>query len=210
LKAGVLASAPSLPKRRWIAGVGAAVLLATTGCRPAKPAFASIDITGADYARNIDEVDAGGRPRRLADYRGKVVLVFFGFTQCPDVCPTALARQAQVMQLLASDADRVQVIFISVDPERDSDEILRAYTSGFDPRFTGWRFDLDTTARLAREFKVFYTKVPLKDSALGYTIDHTALTFVFDPRGQIRLAVRHEQSAESVAADLRLLLSAQS
>ncbi|MFN8996322.1 MAG: SCO family protein [Pseudomonadota bacterium] len=195
-----------MPKRRWIAGAGAVLLLATTGCRPAKPAFASIDITGAGYARNIDEVDASGTLRRLADYGGRVVLVFFGFAQCPDVCPTALARQAEVMQLLASDADRVQVIFISVDPERDSDEILRAYTAGFDPRFTGWRFDLATTARLAREFKVFYSKVPLKDSALEYTIDHTALTFVFDVRGQIRLAVRHEQTPESVASDLKQLL----
>jgi protein SCO1/2 len=207
LKAGKPENAPSLPRRRWIAGAGAALLLATTGCQPAKPAFASIDITGAGYARNIDEVDASGTPRRLADYGGRVVLVFFGFAQCPDVCPTALARQAQVMQLLASDADRVQVIFISVDPERDSDEILRAYTAGFDPRFTGWRFDLATTARLAREFKVFYSKVPLKDSALEYTIDHTALTFVFDARGQIRLAVRHEQTPESIASDLKQLLA---
>lgn len=206
MKAGKPENAPSLPKRRWIAGAGAALLLATTGCRPAKPAFASIDITGAGYARKIDEVDASGTPRRLADYGGRVVLVFFGFAQCPDVCPTALARQAQVMQLLASDADRVQVIFISVDPERDSDDILRAYTAGFDPRFTGWRFDLATTARLAREFKVFFSKVPLKDSALEYTIDHTALTFVFDVRGQIRLAVRHEQTPESVASDLKQLL----
>lgn len=207
MKAGKPENAPSLPKRRWIAGAGAVLLLATTGCRPAKPAFASIDITGAGYARNIDEVDASGTLRRLADYGGRVVLVFFGFAQCPDVCPTALARQAEVMQLLASDADRVQVIFISVDPERDSDEILRAYTAGFDPRFTGWRFDLATTARLAREFKVFYSKVPLKDSALEYTIDHTALTFVFDVRGQIRLAVRHEQTPESIASDLKQLLA---
>lgn len=193
-------------RRRLLAAAAATTALAITGCRNAQPPFNSIDITGADYANTLDAVDTTGRRCQLADHRGKLVLVYFGFVQCPDVCPTALSRQAQVMDMLGADADRVHLIFISVDPERDTDEILRAYASGFDPRFAGWRFDADTTARLAKNFKVHYAKVPMKDSAMGYTVDHTALTFVFDPEGRIRLAIRHEQTAESVAADLRRLL----
>ena len=196
----------SAARRRLLAAAASAGALALVGCRNAPPPFNSIDITGAAYANDLDAVDTSGRRCRLADHRGKLVLVYFGFVQCPDVCPTALSRQAQVMEMLGADADRVQLLFISVDPERDTDEILRAYAGGFDPRFAGWRFDADTTARLARDFKVHYAKVPMKDSAMGYTVDHTALTFVFDPQGRIRLAIRHEQSAESVAADLRRLL----
>lgn len=195
-------------RRRLIAAAAAATALAMTGCRDRPPPFNSIDITGASYANELDAVDTTGRRCSLADHRGKLVLVYFGFVQCPDVCPTALSRQAQVMEMLGADADRVRLVFISVDPERDTDEILRAYAGGFDPRFSGWRFDADTTARLARTFKVHYAKVPMKDSAMGYTVDHTALTFVFDTEGRIRLAIRHEQSAESVAADLRRLLKA--
>jgi protein SCO1/2 len=200
------AAAPAPPLRRRLVAAAALAPLAV-GCEPARPQFASIDITGASYARDIDAVDAAGRPRRLADYRGKVVVVFFGFAQCPDVCPTALARQAQVMQLLGREADRVQVLFITLDPERDSDALLQAYAAGFDARFAGWRFDPATVAQLAREFKVYYAKVPLQDSSLGYTIDHSAVTYVFDPQGRIRLAVKHEQSADSIATDLRQLLS---
>ena len=169
----------------------------------ARESFQSLDLTGATYGRDFHLSDPDGRVRSLVDFRGQVVLLFFGFTQCPDVCPTALARAAQVKQLLGAQADKLQVIFVTVDPERDSPVVLRAYTRAFNPDFLGLRGDLQTTKQTAQDFKVFFAKVPTGSS---YTMDHTAITYSFDPRGNLRLAIRHAQSAESVAADVRVLL----
>lgn len=194
-----------------LAGLGAAVALAGCDGPPgwlpgSKPSFNSIDITGADYGRGFTLQDPSGATRTLADYPGKVVTLFFGFTQCPDVCPTALAKAAQVKKLLGADGGKLQVLFVTVDPERDTPEVMKAYAGAFDPSFVGLRTSLDETAKLAKDFRAYYAKVPLKGSASGYTIDHSAMTYVYDPKGQLRLAVRHEQPAEQIAADIRTLL----
>jgi protein SCO1 len=169
----------------------------------ARDSFQSLDLTGADFGRDFRLSDPDGRVRSLADFRGKVVLLFFGFTQCPDVCPTTLARAAKVKQLLGAQVDKLQVIFVTLDPERDSPVVLRAYTQAFHPTFLGLRGDVQVTAQAAQEFKIFFAKVPTGSS---YSMDHTAISYAFDPRGKLRLAIRHAQSAESVAADVRLLL----
>ncbi len=188
-------------RRLWLQSCAAAALSLLAACD--KPVFQSLDITGASYGRGFSLLDTEGTTRTLVDYRGRVMLMFFGFTQCPDICPTALSRAAEVMALLGPDADRVQVIFVTVDPERDLPVVLREYTRAFYPSFIGLHADLDTTAATARDFKVFYKKVPTGGS---YTMDHTAITYAFDPQGHLRLAIRHEQTAASVAADVRRLL----
>jgi protein SCO1/2 len=180
-----------------------ALLLASCERRGSSAAFQSIDLTGADWGRDFRLLDAEGRSVQLADFKGRCVMLFFGFTQCPDVCPTALARAADVMQRLGPQAARLQVIFITVDPERDSPAVLREYPRAFHPGFIGLHADLATTEATAKAFKVFYRKVPTGSS---YTMDHTATSYVFDPTGRLRLAVRHEQDAASVAADITRLL----
>jgi protein SCO1/2 len=184
-----------------LCAAAAASLLA--GCE--KPVFESLDITGATYGQGFSLLDTEGGTRTLADYKGRVVLMFFGFTQCPDICPTALSRAAELMALLGRDAARVQVVFVTVDPERDLPVVLREYTRAFHPSFIGLHASLEVTAATAKDFKVFYKKVPTGGS---YTMDHTAITYAFDPQGRLRLAIRHEQTAASVAADVRLLLGA--
>ena len=176
------------------------------GCDPvARPAFRAIDITGADYARGFELPDAEGRTRRLSDFAGQVVVVFFGFTQCPDVCPTTLAEVAQARQLLGPEGARVQAVFITVDPARDTPEVLSAYLRNFDPAFVGLRGSDEQTAAVAREFKVYYKKVPGRTES-SYTMDHTAASYVFDPRGRIRLYARYGSGAQALAEDIRLLL----
>jgi protein SCO1/2 len=185
--------------------LAAALLLG--GCGPADaPGFASTDITGADFGKTFSATDHNGKPRSLEDFRGKVVTLFFGFTHCPDVCPTSLATMAQVMQLLGEDAGRVQVLFMTIDPERDTPALLAAYVPQFHPSFQGLYADPQTTAGIARDFKVFYQKVPgaTPDS---YSMDHAAGTYVFDPQGRLRLYVKHGEAPERIAADLRLLLA---
>ena len=184
-------------------GVAAAVM---GGCSPAKPEFASVDITGAEYARDFHLTDADDRPRQLADYRGKVVVLFFGYTQCPDVCPTTMSDLKAVMQAMGPDADRVQVLFVTLDPARDTSALLKQYVPSFDPRFVGLRADEATTAQTAKDFKVFYQRVEGPNPA-SYTYDHTAGSYVFDPNGRIRLFLRQGQSVDAVAHDLKLLLS---
>lgn len=174
-----------------------------TGCRGDRPAFKGIDITGAPYGRDFSLLDPQGKVRTLADFRGKVVMLFFGFTQCPDVCPTALARAAEVKKRLGPDGQKLQVIFVTVDPERDKPQMLAGYTAAFDPTFLGLYGDLAATEAAAREFKVFYRKIPTGGS---YTMDHTAITYVFDAGGRLRLALRHEQTAEDYTSDIRLLM----
>jgi protein SCO1 len=180
-------------------------LLALGACerRSADTPFQSIDVSGAEWGRDFRLQDADGRTVQLADFRGRCVLLFFGFTQCPEVCPTALSRAAAVMQRLGGQSAQLQVIFVTVDPERDTPAVLREYTRAFDPSFIGLHTDLATTASTAQAFKVFYRKVPTGGS---YTMDHTATSYVFDPAGRLRLAVRHEQDAASLTADITRLL----
>jgi len=163
-----------------------------------------ISLAQAEMGREFTLTDAEGKTRSLEDFKGKVLVIFFGFVQCPDVCPTSLLRASQVQELLGDDAERVQVAFITVDPERDTPEILKAYTSAFDPGFIALTGTPEQIARTAKEYKVFYQKVPTGSS---YTIDHTALSYVHDTEGKLQLALRHEQTPQEVAADLRKVLS---
>jgi protein SCO1/2 len=175
---------------------------------PAKPAlsFQNTDVTGLDYAKGFALVDHTGKPRTLADYKGKVVVVFFGYTQCPDVCPTTMAEMASAMQKLGPLADQVQVAFVTLDPERDTQALLASYVPAFDKRFVGLRGTPEQTAKVAKEFKVFYAKVPGTEPD-NYTIDHTAGSYVFDRDGKLRLFVRHGQGADTLVHDIRQLLS---
>lgn len=192
------------------AATGACAVLGTAGCqRPGGKAAASfngIDITGADYAKELNLTDADGRPRTLADFKGKVTVVFFGYAQCPDVCPTTLAELARARQLLGADGQRVQGVFVTVDPERDTAEILKAYVGNFGNDFVALRGSAEETRAAAKQFKVFYSKVPGKTES-SYTVDHTAGSYVFDASGRVRLFTRHGASAEALAADLKQLLA---
>jgi protein SCO1/2 len=189
--------------------VAAALALSVTACDklPGKQAsFQNTDVTGLDYAKGFSLTDHTGKPRTLADYKGKVVIVFFGYTQCPDVCPTTMAEMAGVMQKLGPQADQVQVLFITLDPERDTRELLANYVPAFDKRFVGLTGTLEQTAKTAKEFKVFYSKVPGKEPG-SYTIDHTAGSYVFDKEGRLRLFIRHGGGADPIVHDVRQLLN---
>ena len=201
-------------RRFAIKKVAACALLASAGgllaaCQPDKPQFKAIDITGADYAQGFQLTDFNGRPRSLADYKGKVVVVFFGFTQCPDVCPTTMNEMAQVKKLLGTDGDKLQVVFISIDPERDTPEVLKAYMGSFDPTFTGlYAASPDALAALAKDFKIYYKKVDGK-TPTSYSMDHTAASYVYDPQGRLRLYARYGIGPQAMADDIRLLLKGQ-
>ena len=180
-------------------------MFAAAACSPQAPKFRSTDITGADFGKELALTGHDGKPRTLADFRGKAVVLFFGYTHCPDVCPTTLADMAGVMKKLGKDADRVQVLFVTVDPERDTPAVLSQYVPAFDPRFLGLYGDLAATQRAAKEFKIFFEKRP--GSAPGaYTVDHSAQSYVLDPQGRLRLFVRQERIADDLADDLRVLL----
>jgi protein SCO1/2 len=188
---------------RQFLAVACALILAA--CAPGKPSFNATDITGADFGRELSLPDQDGKVRTLGDFKGKAVAVFFGFTQCPDVCPTNLATLRAVKEKLGADGDRLQVIFVSVDPERDTPALLSKYVTAFDPTFLGLTGDAEATARTAKAFKVYYQKVP--GSTPGtYTVDHTAATYLYDPQGRLRLFVRHGEPADKIAADVKLLL----
>ena len=183
----------------------AAASLALAACGSGAPKFEASDVTGSSFGSGFTLEDPDGRTRTLADFRGKAVVVFFGYTQCPDVCPATLATLAEAMKQLGSDADRVQVLFITVDPDRDTADLLSKYVPSFDPRFLGLRGDADATARTAKEFKVLYQKVPGPTPG-SYTMDHSAGSYVFDPKGRLRLFVSNAQGADVYAHDLRALL----
>jgi protein SCO1/2 len=189
--------------RRFVAAALAA--LALGACAPDGPRFQNADITGASFGRDFALTDASGRQRKLADFRGMAVVVFFGYTQCPDVCPAAMATLAEAMRKLGADAHRVQGLFITLDPERDTPELLSRYVPAFHPSFLGLYGDAAQTESVAREFKVVYRKVP-GTTPESYTVDHSAGMFVFDPEGRLRLFVSHSQSADALARDLRELL----
>lgn len=205
MSSSVCAAERAWAQRRGLLLAAAGLGLGLAGCSRG-PSFHAIDVTGSGIGGDFRLADPDGRLRSLADFRGQVVLVFFGFTQCPDVCPTALARALQLHQLLGEQAGRLQVVFVTVDPERDTPALLREYMQAFHPSFLGLRGSLAETESTAAAFKVQYRKVPTGSS---YTMDHTALSYVFDPQGRLRLAVRHEMPAEQLAQDLRQLLNGQ-
>jgi len=185
----------------------AAVLVASAACSPDAPKFRASDVTGTTFGRDFKLTDHTGTPRTLADYRGKAVVLFFGYTQCPDVCPTTLAELAEVMKRLGPDADRVQVLFVTVDPDRDTQDLLSKYVPAFDPRFVGLFGDADATARTAKEFKIVYQKQPGQTPGT-YTVDHSAGTFIFDPNGKLRVYVGYGQGPDVFAHDIKELLHA--
>ena len=174
-------------------------------CSPDKPQFRAIDITGAEYARDFNLTDHNGQPRSIKDFAGKVVVVFFGFTQCPDVCPTALAELAEVKRMLGKDGDKLQGIFVTVDPERDTPEVLKGYMANFDPSFLALRGTAEQLAAMAKDYKVYYKKVDGK-TPTSYTMDHSAGSFVYDTQGRIRLYTRYGSGAAALASDIQLLL----
>ncbi len=165
-----------------------------------------MDITGAEYARDFALPDQNGQQRSLKDFAGKVVVVFFGYTQCPDVCPATMQELAQVKQMLGADGERLQAVFVTVDPERDTPELLKAYMANFDPSFVALRgTDAQTTA-IAKDFKIYFKKAD-GQTPTSYTMDHSAGSYIFDPAGRIRVYSRYGSGAEAVAADVRSLLN---
>ena len=192
-------------------GVVAAALLAlvVATCGPDHPRFQTSDVTGVAFGRDFQLTDHNGKTRTLADFRGKVVVVFFGYTQCPDVCPTTLSDLAAALQNLGADANRVQVLFVTVDPERDTPELLSHYVPAFNPTFLGLSGDAAATAATAREFKILYQKQPGSTPG-SYAMEHSAGTFIFDPQGRLRLFASHGQGPDVFAHDIRELLRASS
>jgi protein SCO1/2 len=185
--------------------IASAALLAA--CGENKPQFKAVDLTGADYAKDFRLPDAAtGQVRSLQDFRGKAVVVFFGYTQCPDVCPTTMAEIAQARKILGPEGDKVQGVFITVDPERDTPEVLRAYMANFDPSFVALRGTPEQTAAMAKDFKVYFKKVDGK-TAGNYTMDHSAASFVYDAQGRLRLYTRYGTGPQALADDLKLLLA---
>ncbi|WP_144735119.1 SCO family protein [Extensimonas perlucida] len=176
-----------------------------TACSEKKPSFHGVDITGAEYARDLELTDHNGQQRSLKDFRGKVVVVFFGYTQCPDVCPTSLQELAEAKRLLGPDGERLQGIFVTIDPERDTPGLLKAYMANFDPNFIALRGTPEQTAAVAKEFKVYYKKIEGK-TPTSYTMDHSAGSYIFDPEGRVRVFHRYGSGAQALADDLRTLL----
>lgn len=192
---------------RWLAG--SAVLASTAGFLTAcksKADFNAIDLTGSkEYGQDFSMPDQHGQRRSMADFKGKVVLVFFGFTQCPDVCPTTLGDLAAVKQKLGAKGDKLQVIFASVDPARDTPEILGAYLANFDPSFLALRGSDEETAKMAKDFKVYYKRVEGQTPG-SYTMDHTAGDYIFDPEGRLRLYSRYGTPVDTLAKDIEQLI----
>ena len=176
-----------------------------TACSEQKPAFVSIDLTGADYAKNFELTDHNGKVRHLPDFAGKVVVLFFGYTQCPDVCPTAMVELASIKKALGQDGQRLQGLFVSIDPQRDTPEVLKAYMGNFDPSFLALTTSPEKLAELAKDFKVYYKKVEGK-TPTSYTMDHSAGSYVYDTKGQLRLFTRYGSAAQGLTADIQQLL----
>lgn len=170
------------------------------------PRFNSADVTGVDWGSDFTLTDHKGQTRRLADFKGRAVVLFFGYTQCPDICPTTLAAMRDTMNLLGEDARRVQVLFVTIDPARDTQQLLAEYVPWFHPSFIGLWGDEPAVAAVAKDYKVFYVKQP--GAAPGsYSVDHSASSYAFDPQGRLRLVIRHGETPDNIAADLRLLLA---
>lgn len=192
--------------RLWvILGLLAIALGLTTACSDKKPSFAAIDVTGADYARDFSLTDHNGQTRTLRDFSGKVVVLFFGYTQCPDVCPTSMAELAEVKKLLGKDGDRLQGLFVTVDPQRDTPEVLKAYMTNFDPSFLALYTTPDKLVALAKDYKVYFKKVD-GQTPTSYTMDHSAGSYVYDTQGKLRLYTRYGTGVAPLLADIKLLL----
>jgi protein SCO1 len=189
----------------WTWCIFGIIFMLLSACTPKTAEFKSIDLTGADYAKNFSLPDANGQTKSLADFKGKIAVVFFGFAQCPDVCPTTMAEIAEVKKSLGKDGEKVTAVFITVDPERDTPQVLKAYMESFDPSFTALRGSPEQVAQLAKDFKVYYKKVEGK-TPTSYTYDHTAASFVFDTEGKLRLYTRYGMGAQALADDLKILL----
>lgn len=182
---------------------GAGVLFGA--CSKGKPEFRGVDISEVEYARDIQLPDHNGQQRSLKDFRGKVVVVFFGYTQCPDVCPTTMQEMAEVKKMLGKDGERLQPLFVTVDPERDTAEMLKAYMASFDPSFLALRGTLEQTTAVAKDFKIYFKKVDGK-TPTSYTMDHSAGSYIYDTNGRLRVYYRYGSGAEALAADVRTLL----
>ena len=192
----------------WLAAVCALAVFTLAGCQPAPqpPAFQATDITGAAFARDFRLTDHNGQVRTLADFKGKAVAVFFGYIHCPDVCPTTLADFAAALQQLGPQADQVQVIFVTVDPERDTPDLLKQFVPAFNPGFLGMVADAETLQQLAKEYKVVYQKTSVK-AADDYLTDHSAGTYIYDQQGNLRLLMPYGSSPDAIAQDLKALLA---
>ena len=197
-------------KRRHLISLAlCSTLLAACSDKPADATatgFSGIDITGADYATGFSLTDHNGQPRTLADFKGKVVVIFFGYTQCPDVCPTSMSEMAQAKQLLGADGDKLQGLFVSVDPERDTPEIMKEYMGSFDPTFLALYAQPDKLPEVAKSFRIYYKKVDGK-TPTSYTMDHSAGSYVYDTQGRLRLYHRYGSGAPALAGDLKKLLA---
>ena len=181
-------------------------VVVSSACSKKGPDFIAIDLTGADYAKDFALTDQNGRSRSLKEFAGKVVVLFFGYTHCPDVCPTSMAEMAEVKRLLCRDGERLQGLFVTVDPERDTPAVLKAYIANFDPTFLALYTTPEKLKMLAKEYRIYYKKVagPTPDS---YSIDHSTGCYVYDPRGKLRLYTRYGSGAAALASDIRLLLN---
>ncbi len=200
---------PLLSRRTVLRGAAGAMLAASVPLLAACNKKNSLtvhgtDITGADFAKDFSLKDPEGRVRTMADFSDKLVMIFFGFTQCPDVCPTALVRAAEIRRLLGPDGERLQVIFITIDPERDTPEVLASYTAAFDPSFLGLYGDQAATDKTVKDFHMYARKVETGNS---YTMDHTSLSYLYDTNGKLRVLLRHEQSAEECVEDIRAVMA---
>ncbi len=182
------------------------VFLGISACSESKPQFKSIDVTGAEFAKDFSLTDHNGKIRTMADFKGKIVVIFFGYTQCPDVCPTSMAELAEVKKLLGADGDKLQGLFVTVDPERDKPEMLKAYMGNFDPSFLALRAEAAALEPIAKHFKIYYKKVEGK-TPTSYTMDHSAGSYVYDTQGRVRLFTRYGSGAPALASDIKLLLS---
>ena len=186
--------------------LSAGLLLVLPACSDKAASFVSIDITGADYARDFSLPDHNGQVRSMKDFAGKIVVVFFGYTQCPDVCPTSMAELAEIRKMLGADGARLQGVFITVDPERDTPAVLKAYMENFDPSFLALRpTSPEQLAALTKDFKAYYKKVDGR-TPTSYTMDHSAGSYVYDTQGRIRLFTRYGSGAKALAGDIRQLL----
>ena len=198
-------------KRQTLQRLAACMLLAGTAglmgaCSDSKVSFASVDITGADYAKGFEIEDHNGKVRHLTDFAGKVVLMFFGYTQCPDVCPTTMSEMIEIKKALGKDGERLQVLFVTVDPERDTPELLKAYMENFDPTFLALRATPEKLVALTKDYKIYYKKVD-GSTPTSYTMDHSAGSYIYDPQGKLRLFTRYGSPKEALTKDIQTLLS---
>lgn len=193
----------ALQRLVWAALLAPTVYL--TGCSESAPSFSSVDVTGAEYAKSFSLSDQHGKVRQLTDFQGKVVVMFFGYTQCPDVCPTTMSEMADIKKMLGADGERLQVLFVTVDPARDTPELLKAYMANFDPSFLALHAPEPQLQALTKDFKIYYKKVE-GSTPTSYSMDHSAGSYVYDPKGQLRLFTRYGTSKDVLIKDLQTLL----